>query len=83
MASMRAVGKEKYMIVRSKTKTLINAMRILSRDIQSQDGVPNAAIIEAAERLDEIAKLLKEASGKMSYERWPTEFREKVERALV
>lgn len=40
------------------------------------------ARIEAAERLEAIAKLLKEASGTMSYERWPTKFREKVERAL-
>ncbi|MFA5323163.1 MAG: hypothetical protein WC373_10875 [Smithella sp.] len=67
---------------RSKTKTLIQAMRTLSKDIESQDGIPNAAILEAADRLEEIAKLLKDTSGAMSHERWPTKFREKVERVL-
>ena len=32
--------------------TLIAAMRILARDIQSNDGVANAAIAEAADRLE-------------------------------
>ncbi len=36
------------------TPTLASAMRILARQIQSQDGVANAAIAEAAERLDEL-----------------------------
>lgn len=35
------------------TSTLIKALRILARDIQSDDGVANAAIAEAAERLEE------------------------------
>lgn len=35
-------------------KVLIASMRILSRDIQSQDGVANMAIAEAADRLDEF-----------------------------
>jgi len=35
------------------TPTLIKAMRILARDIQSGDGVANAAIAEAADRLEE------------------------------
>jgi cell shape-determining protein MreC len=39
--------------VRSSTETLIKAMRILSSDIQSDDGVANAAIAEAAQRLEE------------------------------
>lgn len=38
---------------RSSTPTLIAAMRILARDIQSGDGVANAAIAEAADRLEE------------------------------
>jgi len=38
---------------RSDTQTLINAMRILAKDIQSGDGVANAAIAEAADRLEE------------------------------
>lgn len=32
--------------------TLIAAMRILARDIQSDDGVANSAIAEAADRLE-------------------------------
>lgn len=38
---------------KSSTETLIAAMRILARDIQSGDGVANAAIAEAADRLAE------------------------------
>lgn len=38
---------------KSSTDTLIAAMRILARDIQSGDGVANAAISEAADRLEE------------------------------
>lgn len=41
--------------MRTDTKTLIEAMRILSRDIQSDDGVANATIAEAADRLEELA----------------------------
>jgi len=39
--------------VRTSTETLIAAMRILSQDIQSDDGAANAAVAEAAERLAE------------------------------
>jgi len=42
--------------MRSTTETLIAAMRILARDIQSGDGVANAAIAEAADRLEELQK---------------------------
>ena len=37
------------------TQTLAAALRILSQDIESPDGVANAAIAEAAERLEELA----------------------------
>lgn len=37
-------------------KTLIEALRILSRDIQSGDGVTNACIAEAADRLEELTQ---------------------------
>lgn len=37
-------------------KTLIEALRILSRDIQSDDGVANACIAEAANRLAELTR---------------------------
>ena len=50
--------------MRTSTETLIAAMRILSQDIQSEDGAANAAVAEAAERLAEqhmrIAKLEQE-----------------------
>lgn len=39
---------------RSTTDTLIKALRILARDIESGDGVANAAIAEAADRLEQI-----------------------------
>lgn len=38
------------------TETIIKAMRILSREVKSRDGVANAAIMQAAERLEEQAK---------------------------
>ena len=38
----------------SDTTTLIAALRILSRDIYSEDGVANAAIAEAADRMEEM-----------------------------
>ena len=39
---------------RTNTKTLIEAMHILANDIRSEDGVANAAIYEAADRLEEL-----------------------------
>ncbi len=39
--------------MRNSTETLIVAMRILSQDIQSEDGAANAAVAEAGERLAE------------------------------
>ena len=39
--------------MRTSTETLIAAMRILSQDIQSEDGAANSAIAEAGERLAE------------------------------
>ncbi len=50
--------------MKTSTETLIAAMRILSQDIQSEDGAANAAVAEAGERLAEqhmrIAKLERE-----------------------
>jgi len=52
------------MNVRSSTRSLINAMRVLDSEIQSDDGVANAVIAEAAQRLEEqqecIAQLERE-----------------------
>ena len=50
--------------MKTSTETLIAAMRMLSQDIQSDDGAANAAVAEAGERLAEqhmrIAKLEQE-----------------------
>ena len=40
--------------MKSSTESLIKALRILAVDIQSEDGVANACIAEAAERLHEL-----------------------------
>ena len=42
-------------VPRSSTETLIAALRILAAEIQSPDGLVNAAIAEAADRLEELA----------------------------
>ena len=39
--------------MRTSTETLVFAMRALTNNIQSEDGVANAAIHEAAQRLEE------------------------------
>ena len=51
------------------TETLVSAMRALANDIQSEDGVANAAIHEAAQRLEEQQdriKRLEEAGDAMA-----------------
>lgn len=40
--------------MRSDTQTIIKALEILSQEIQSEDGVANAVIAEAAQRLKEF-----------------------------
>jgi len=57
--------------VRTSTETLIAAMHILATQIQSDDGVANAVIAEAAQRLEEQQeriKRLEEAGDEMH--RW-------------
>ena len=44
--------------MKSSTQTLIGAMRVLAGDIQGGDGTANAAILEAAERLEELDSAL-------------------------
>lgn len=41
--------------MRSSNKTLADALRILAQDLESVDGVANAALQEAADRIDELA----------------------------
>ena len=47
-----------YSVPRTSTTTLIVAMHVLARDIQSGDGMANAAIKEAGDRLGELQLLL-------------------------
>jgi hypothetical protein len=42
--------------MKTATHTLAAALDALARDIQSEDGVANAAIAEAAQRLRELAR---------------------------
>lgn len=74
---------------RAKTDTIISALKILAEDIHSEDGVANAAIMEAAQRMTELQlqvsvlrRLLREASGPMSYGKWSTDFRHGVDIAM-
>ena len=46
--------------MRTDTITLIHAMRILAEQIESEDGVANAAIGEAANRLKELYSVNKD-----------------------
>jgi hypothetical protein len=41
---------------RTPDATLISALRILARDIQSGDGCANACLLEAAQRLEELVE---------------------------
>ena len=38
----------------SQTETLVRSLRILSEDIETDDGVVNACLAEAADRLEEL-----------------------------
>lgn len=67
---------------RTRTPTLISALRVLAHDIESADGVANAAIAEGADRIDELRALLFAASGKSSRGIWSSDFRASVEEAL-
>lgn len=52
---------------RTDIKTLIEAMRILSEGIQSEDGVANAAIAEAGQRLQEQDDYIKRLENEGDY----------------
>ena len=55
--------------MKTDTQTLARAMDILSRDIQSQDGIANAAIREAAERLRELDAKIDADLTRLAHER--------------
>jgi chemotaxis regulatin CheY-phosphate phosphatase CheZ len=44
--------------VKATTEQLVSALRVLSVDIQSEDGVANAVVAEAADRLTLMANLV-------------------------
>lgn len=54
--------------MRSDTKTIIDAMRILARDVESDDGIANAAMLEAADKLEELNELLSQEWGLLNQE---------------
>ena len=51
---------------KTNSKTLIKALRILSEDVQSDDGVANACIAEAADRIEELEAKVSELNQKLS-----------------
>jgi hypothetical protein len=67
---------------RTDTLTLIWALRALARDIESQDGVANAAILEAADRLEEMRHLLGVAEHRIISKSWPAWLRSAVNEAI-
>lgn len=46
--------------MRTSDEILISALHILVRDIQSEDGIANATILEAAYRLEELVAIVKQ-----------------------
>jgi hypothetical protein len=46
--------------MKTSNETLVSALRILSKDIQSEDGIANACIAEAADRIEELAAKISE-----------------------
>ena len=41
----------------SSTTDLVSALKVLSQDIQSEDGIPQAILLEAADRITDLVKL--------------------------
>lgn len=49
-------------VPRTPTAVLVQALRVLAAEIQSGDGVANAALANAAERLDEFMTVARDAA---------------------
>lgn len=47
--------------MKSTTKTIIASLEILAEEIQTEDGIINACLLEAAERLRELSNQLEDA----------------------
>jgi len=67
---------------RTSTPTLIAAMRALANDIESPDGVANAAILEAAERMEEMLDALVAEDKYLEHRRFIGGLRDKVKEAI-
>ena len=50
------------------TKTLASAMRVLSAEVESEDRIANAAIAEAAQRIDDLAEIAAEMAGMLAHD---------------
>ncbi len=57
--------------MKSTTRSLINALRVLDSQLQSEDGVANAVVAEAATRLEEQQERIKrlESAGDLMAQR--------------
>lgn len=44
--------------MKTTTQTLVTALRSLSADIQSEDGVANSVVMEAADRITELSRII-------------------------
>jgi hypothetical protein len=51
------------------TKTIDSAMRVLSAEVESEDRIANAAIAEAAQRIDDLGALAAEMAGMLAHDR--------------
>ena len=60
------------MTQKTSNATLAGAMRVLAVEIESGDGVANAAIAEASERLDELAGIAAEMLAMLPHNAVPT-----------
>lgn len=61
LISAKQLISEKGERMNTPTETLIKALRILANDIQSEDSVANAAILEAAQRMEEDQEVIFQA----------------------
>ena len=50
------------------TKTLVRALRVLVKIIETNDGVSDSAIAEAAQRIDDLAAIAKEMAGMLAHD---------------
>lgn len=67
---------------RASTATIVSAMQILAGGEPIGDGMANAAILEAADRLQQLDKLLRYVTGSFGYEALPPALRRRISRVL-